>query len=498
MTSERVDIALVGTGLVQSMVAAALACHGVSVLHLDPSPSYGGSTATFTGRELLSWLESPPNSVISNLKVEGDREVLTERGWEIDIGPKLLLSNGPMVDLLVSSGVSRYLEFKLLPHLFLSSFHKRDEWFRMPFSKEDVFVDKSIPLMKKRKLMKIIKCLLDVELDDSVDKQQDLCQYLRAQGLDEESIYVHMYAVCNHQGHVSKFSIPLGQGIAYTKMHVQSVARFGHSPYLIPLYGTGELAQAFSRVAAVYGATQILNPASYSLDGQNLSFTLESSIANEEPRSFKFEPLVSVVSSDFTQSVETSEFAIHHSIAIIDFVLTLSCPQMKERPHNADLPENVFAFIIPPSDANEVATYAVHYSDSTAHAPAGNFILHLWKQGNLSEDPKSALAKDMELILGDIKPLLSISFTRTSHAISHANSSITVPELSEISALFQVEEAVLEARKLFHSLYQTIWELKGNEAGWDKDVEFLPKLPDPEMEQVLIRAMQEEQSSISN
>ncbi|KAF5395886.1 Guanosine nucleotide diphosphate dissociation inhibitor [Paragonimus heterotremus] len=43
------------------------------------------------------------------------------------------------------------------------------------------------------------------------------------------------------------------------QLYDQSVARFGKSPYVYPLYGLGELPQAFARLSAVYGGTYMLN-----------------------------------------------------------------------------------------------------------------------------------------------------------------------------------------------------------------------------------------------
>ncbi len=44
------------------------------------------------------------------------------------------------------------------------------------------------------------------------------------------------------------------------KMYAESMARFGgDSPYIYPLYGLGELPQAFARLSAVYGGTYMLN-----------------------------------------------------------------------------------------------------------------------------------------------------------------------------------------------------------------------------------------------
>lgn len=43
------------------------------------------------------------------------------------------------------------------------------------------------------------------------------------------------------------------------RLYAQSMARYGKSPYLYPLYGLGELPQAFSRLSAVYGGTYMLS-----------------------------------------------------------------------------------------------------------------------------------------------------------------------------------------------------------------------------------------------
>ena len=49
------DCILVGTGLVQSIVAGALAYNGKSVLHLDKNDYYGGDSASLTLDEFTAW-----------------------------------------------------------------------------------------------------------------------------------------------------------------------------------------------------------------------------------------------------------------------------------------------------------------------------------------------------------------------------------------------------------------------------------------------------------
>lgn len=43
------------------------------------------------------------------------------------------------------------------------------------------------------------------------------------------------------------------------KLYNESLARYGKSPYLYPLYGLGELPQGFARLSAIYGGTYMLD-----------------------------------------------------------------------------------------------------------------------------------------------------------------------------------------------------------------------------------------------
>lgn len=43
------------------------------------------------------------------------------------------------------------------------------------------------------------------------------------------------------------------------RLYGNSMARYGKSPYIYPLYGLGELPQGFARLSAIYGGTYMLN-----------------------------------------------------------------------------------------------------------------------------------------------------------------------------------------------------------------------------------------------
>jgi len=91
------------------------------------------------------------------------------RRFNIDLLPKLIWSNGSIVQLLIRSGVGRYLEFKSIEHSFLylkSNFH------RVPSSKNDIFSDKLLTLKEKRLLGKFISTVMNEESQAEIIAKQ--------------------------------------------------------------------------------------------------------------------------------------------------------------------------------------------------------------------------------------------------------------------------------------------------------------------------------------
>merc|ERR1711983_628780 len=52
---------------------------------------------------------------------------------------------------------------------------------------------------------------------------------------------------------------PYKDAVKRIKLYSDSLARYGKSPYLYPLYGLGELPQGFARLSAIYGGTYMLD-----------------------------------------------------------------------------------------------------------------------------------------------------------------------------------------------------------------------------------------------
>lgn len=131
---------------------------------------YGGSDASFSLEALHSWASSlPADAQLAAFATVGDAvpELPAElsrlaRRFSIDINPRFVLSKGSMVDLLISSETTHYLEFKTSEGLFhvhgapKTGAPACTRVQQVPASKADVFQHSMGPL-DKRRLMKFIQ-----------------------------------------------------------------------------------------------------------------------------------------------------------------------------------------------------------------------------------------------------------------------------------------------------------------------------------------------------
>ena len=77
-------------------------------------------------------------------------------------------------------------------------------------------------------------------------------------GLDENTSDFVGHALALHRDD-KYLDAACGETIKRIKLYSESLARYGQSPYLYPLYGLGELPQGFARLSAIYGGTYMLD-----------------------------------------------------------------------------------------------------------------------------------------------------------------------------------------------------------------------------------------------
>ncbi|GAA5880709.1 hypothetical protein JCM3774_002802 [Rhodotorula dairenensis] len=280
------NVLVAGTGVQESILAAALSKAGYSVLQLDTAPYYGTEHASLSLTELHDWVtttaatEADSGASTSSRAVPDDLERVSQR-FSISLEPVLLCAQGPGLDLLVRSRVASYLQFGLVGGVGLftptrtatpvattdasspiaTESSRRGRVKRVPASKSDVFTDQTLSLVEKRRLTKLLLFAAgqDPLVDDPILQAEPdfaFVDYLRKgyslSGTIADSL-AYALALCTFP---SDRALPALERI---RSIIHAVGRYGPSPFLVGHYGgAGDLVGGFSRICAVWGGGQIL------------------------------------------------------------------------------------------------------------------------------------------------------------------------------------------------------------------------------------------------
>ncbi|RXG58160.1 Rab proteins geranylgeranyltransferase component A 2, partial [Armadillidium vulgare] len=165
------------------------------------------------------------------------------RKFNIDLAPKILFSRGALVELLISSNVARYVEFKCITRV-LTWVDEQNGGNRsggklvvVPCSRSDVFTTDVISLVEKRLLMKFLEfCYLHEknkeEWADFADKP--FKEFLESRDLTPKLIHFITSAI----GMVDE-EANTEEGLRKTSLFLNSLGRYGSMPFLFTLFGSG-------------------------------------------------------------------------------------------------------------------------------------------------------------------------------------------------------------------------------------------------------------------
>ncbi|KAL6304085.1 GDP dissociation inhibitor-domain-containing protein [Sparassis latifolia] len=281
-----VDAIVIGTGLTESIAAAALSKAGYSIAHIDANPYYGGDDASLTLDELVEWADR--RSTASGLQDTYQSAQLAKftsiirspsvpsqsRQYSLSLAPSIIPSVGPLIGTLITSGVSRYGGFKLLERVAIFDAPGRVK--PVPGSKEDVFKDKELSLLDKRRLMRFLMFAggdFEGKTELEGNEQTPFIAFLHDKfSLDNKTAGAIAFALAFCMSDTD----PTLPALQRVRQYLRSAGRYGSSPFLVGHYGgIGEIAQGFCRTAAVNGATYIL--------GRPISTV--SSLSDPEPSS---------------------------------------------------------------------------------------------------------------------------------------------------------------------------------------------------------------------
>ncbi|KAK9509689.1 hypothetical protein O3M35_006948 [Rhynocoris fuscipes] len=183
------------------------------------------------------------------------------RDWNVDLIPKFLMANGLLVKLLIHTGVTKYLEFKSVEGSYV---YKGGKISKVPVDQKEALASDLMGMFEKRRFRNFLIFVQDVKEDDprtwkDLDPETTTTQQLYLKfGLDKntQDFTGHALALYRDDEYLNE---PAVQTIRRIKLYSDSLARYGKSPYLYPMYGLGELPQGFARLSAIYGGTYMLD-----------------------------------------------------------------------------------------------------------------------------------------------------------------------------------------------------------------------------------------------
>ncbi|EYU23207.1 hypothetical protein ABFS82_03G020400 [Erythranthe guttata] len=287
------DLIVIGTGLPESIVASAASAAGKTVLHLDSNPFYGSHSASLPLNDFIPFIQSESQPQSRNLTSDdyvstpvatrplysavetnsySSEPTENSRKFNLDLaGPRVLLCSDSMIDLILKTGINQYMEFKSVDASFISSADGGLE--NVPDSRSAIFKNRGLSLTEKNQLMKFFKLvqrhLGDDETEDDKISDQDLespfVEFLTKIGLSQKLKSIILYTIVladydQENLEACKDVISTKSGISRLALYHSSIGRFpnANGAIIYPIYGQGELPQAFCRRAAVKGCIYVL------------------------------------------------------------------------------------------------------------------------------------------------------------------------------------------------------------------------------------------------
>jgi Rab GDP dissociation inhibitor len=262
--NEEYDVIVLGTGLKECVLSGLLAVKGKKVLHLDRNDYYGGETASLNLTNL--WKKFRQNE-------EPPKQYGHNRDWNVDLIPKFIMADGKLVKMLLHTKVTKYLEWKCVDASYVVQ-HKKGGWIssekmavcKVPSNDMEALKSNLMGMFEKKRVIDLYKFIENVDMKDpstwkGFDLNKDpMKEVFKKFKLEENTIDFLGHAVALHFQDNYLFE-PAKDTIEKMQLYLESVGRYGESPFLYPIYGLGGLPEAFSRLCAIHGGTYMLNKA---------------------------------------------------------------------------------------------------------------------------------------------------------------------------------------------------------------------------------------------
>jgi len=251
---ETYDVIVMGTGLTEGIISGLLSVNGKKVLHIDRNNYYGGDCASLGLQQIWEHFKEPgnPPGYFGNAK--------DFNKFNVDLIPKYLMAAGNLVKILLHTDVTRHLEFKSIEGAYVLH---NDKISKVPATETEALTTSLLGLAEKNNFREFLLFVKDYDkskpetqhgIDPNTPSHTLMEKFKLEKGASD--IVGHALALYRNESWLQE---PAINTIERVMLYFDSLSAYGKSPYLYPIYGLGELPQAFARLSAVYGGTYMLN-----------------------------------------------------------------------------------------------------------------------------------------------------------------------------------------------------------------------------------------------
>jgi len=248
---EEYDVIVLGTGLTECIISGLLSVNGKKVLHMDRNDYYGGDCASLNLDQAWTFFkeEGKPNESLGQ-----------SRQYNIDLIPKFLMASGKLVKILLHTEVTRYLEFKSVEGSYVLKSGKIN---KVPATEKEALATNLLGIFEKKRFRDFLMFVKDWKADDpktykGVEPDTPSKKLMDKFKLEKGVVDIIGHAMALYRDE-SWLEEPSSVTIQRILLYFESLSHYGKSPYLYPVFGLGDLPQAFARLSAVYGGTYMLN-----------------------------------------------------------------------------------------------------------------------------------------------------------------------------------------------------------------------------------------------
>lgn len=234
------------------------------VLHMDRNAYYGADCASLKLDQLYQKFGTDAEKAAVDDKKVDERVLGKSRDYAVDLCPKFIMSCGELTKILVHTNVTRYLDFKVVDGGYVYHAYSGGTIYKVPSTPSEALTSSLVGIWQKPKFRSFLQfCNKFDEKDQKTWDDQPVNRWTAAQlydffDLNEDTIDFtgHALALYMDDAYLKQ---PAASLIARIKLYAHSIARYGSSPYIYPLYGLSGLPEGFSRLSAIYGGTYMLD-----------------------------------------------------------------------------------------------------------------------------------------------------------------------------------------------------------------------------------------------